>query len=134
MFDGDIALFDEYTGGIDNPEDGQHLARRIGNATAILLASHGVIVVGETIQQATYRAVTFERTCRLHYDTLAAGRTPKLVPQSMRSKLKRSLNTISVDNFWRGEVRRLLREEPEVLGPMEDIGAPETCSSRCCTE
>lgn len=129
MFDGDIVLFKEYTGGIDNPADGQHLADRIGNATAIILANHGVLIVGETVQQATYRAVTFERTCRIHYDALAVGRAPKPVPTSTRNMLKRSLNTISVDNFWRGEVRRLLRAEPEVLGSIESTGAPDSCSA-----
>lgn len=129
MFDGDIVLFDEYTGGIDNPTDGQYLVSRIGNATAILLANHGVLIVGETVQQVAYRAATFERTCRLHYDTVAAGRAPKAVPKSTRNMLKRSLNTISVDNFWRGEVRRLLRTEPEVLGSLGGEDIPDTCST-----
>ncbi|CAE8711739.1 unnamed protein product [Polarella glacialis] len=116
MFDGDIALFHEYTGGIDNPADGQRLASAVGNATAIILANHGVMITGESVPQAVYRAVTFERTCRLHFDMLAAGRRPVPVPQATRQMLKRSLNTLSVDNFWRGEVRHLLRSTPDLIG------------------
>lgn len=133
MFDGDIAFFNEYTGGIDNAADGQHLARQIGNATAIILANHGVLITGETVAQATYRAVTFERTCRLHYEVLAAGRTPVPVPAQTRHTLKRSLNTISVDSYWRGQVSHVLQLSPDVLDGGRRSGlAAGACTAGAC--
>lgn len=116
MFDGDIALFDEYTGGIDDADGGRYLAGEVGDATAVILANHGVLITGETVAQATCRATNFERTCRLNYDAVAAGHKPIPVPLEQRPMLKRALNTISVDYFWGGEVRHLLRDSPEVLG------------------
>lgn len=115
MFDGDILLFNEYTGGVDDAEGGGYLAGAIGDATAIILANHGVLVTGGSIAQATYRAVTFERTCRLNYDTLASGQEPVPVPPETRGLLKRSINTLSVDYYWGGAIRHLLATEPEVL-------------------
>jgi len=120
MFDGDIVLLNEYTGGVDTALAGQKLSRQIGNATAIILANHGVLITGETIEQATYRAVTFERTCKLHYDALAANRNLVPVPPSTRHMLKRSLNTLSVNNFWRGEIRSLYRRDTDFFdAPMD---------------
>jgi ribulose-5-phosphate 4-epimerase/fuculose-1-phosphate aldolase len=116
MFDGDIAVFDEYTGGVDDPDGGRHLADHIDSATAVILANHGVLVTGETVAQATCRATNFERTCRLNFDALAVGHEPVPVPPEHRPMLKRAINTISVDYYWGGEVRELLRSSPEVLG------------------
>lgn len=115
MFDGDIALFDEYTGGVDDAAGGRYLADHVGSATAVLLANHGVLLTGETVAQATCRATNFERTCRLNLDALSAGHKPVPVPPEHRPTLKRALNTISVDYYWGGEVRQLIRSSPEVL-------------------
>ena len=37
------------------------------------------------------------------------------MPQAQRSLIKRSINTISVDYYWGGQLRWLLANEPEVL-------------------
>jgi ribulose-5-phosphate 4-epimerase/fuculose-1-phosphate aldolase len=115
MFDGDIVLFDEYTGGVDDATGGDYLAQAIGDASAIILANHGVLVTGSTVAHATYRAVTFERTCRLNYDALATAHKPFLVPPSGRELIKRAVNSLSVDYYWGGAIRHLVANEPEVL-------------------
>ncbi len=115
MFDGDIALFDEYTGGVDDTGSGDYLASAIGDATAVILANHGVLISGGHVAQATYRAQTFERTCRLNYEALAAGRDPVPVPPEQRSMLKTAINSMSVDYYWGGEIRHLLTHQPSVL-------------------
>lgn len=115
MFDGDIVLFDEYTGGVDDAAGGRHLAGQVGDATAVILANHGVLITGESVAHATCRATNFERTCRLNYDALLVGHEPVPVPPEHRPMLKRALNTIIVDNYWGGELRHLLETSPEVL-------------------
>jgi ribulose-5-phosphate 4-epimerase/fuculose-1-phosphate aldolase len=115
MFDGDIGLFDEYAGGVDDVEGGQYLARAIGSATAVILANHGVLITGSSIAQATYRSLNFERVCRLNHDALAAGQKPVPVPPDSRGMLKQAINTLGVNYFWGGALRHLLRTEPEVL-------------------
>ena len=115
MFDGDIALFDEYTGGVDDADGGRYLAGQVGDATAVILANHGVLITGESVEQATCRATNFERTCRLNYDAIGSGQKPVPVPPDQRAMLKRALNTISVPYYWGGEIRHLLETSPEVL-------------------
>ena len=46
MFDGDLRFVDEYTGEIDSPELGADLAERIGDASVVVLANHGVLITG----------------------------------------------------------------------------------------
>lgn len=115
MFDGDVLLFDEYTGGVDDAEGGDYLATAIGSATAIILANHGVLITGESIEQATCRATNFERMCRLNHEAMVSGQKPVIIPHEQRGLLKKALNTISVPYYWGGEVRDLLASEPGVL-------------------
>jgi ribulose-5-phosphate 4-epimerase/fuculose-1-phosphate aldolase len=114
LFDGDLAFVDEYSG-IEGEADGKWLADRAGTATGILLARHGAIVTGATIEDACYRAVTFERMCRFTYDVLQAGRMPVEIAPPERSALKAALLQNAPRVYWEGAVRQLLAREPEAL-------------------
>lgn len=116
MFDGDLAFVDEYTGEVATAELGADLAARIGDKSVVILASHGVIVTGGTVAEATYRAATIDRQCRLMYDVATSGRPYRVLPESFVAPMKRSLVERGPSYFWGGAVRQLLRREPEVLG------------------
>jgi ribulose-5-phosphate 4-epimerase/fuculose-1-phosphate aldolase len=115
MFDGEVVLHDEYAGGVDSAGSGQELADAIGGASVVLLAHEGSLVMGSTIEEATYKFEMFERTCRLNYDALATGRALRTVPEERRARLKQMLLRYSTRFYWNGAVRTLLAEEPDVL-------------------
>jgi ribulose-5-phosphate 4-epimerase/fuculose-1-phosphate aldolase len=115
IFAGDIAFVDEYDGIVGSPDSGAQLAERIGSATGVVLANHGAIVTGETIQEACYQAVTFERMCRFTYDSMLTSRTARPLDPAVAADLKRGLKRGCPDVFWHGAVRQLLRREPDVL-------------------
>jgi ribulose-5-phosphate 4-epimerase/fuculose-1-phosphate aldolase len=118
VLDGEMVFVDEYTGEIDAPDLGEELAERIGAATVAVLANHGVIVTGPTVEQATYKAAVFDRQCRLTYDVMCgSGRlgTHRTIPEGIRASMKQALDERAAAIYWNGWVRRLLRSEPEVL-------------------
>ncbi|HEX6393589.1 MAG TPA: carboxylesterase family protein [Acidimicrobiales bacterium] len=115
MFDGDLGLVSEYDGEVDDADLGRQLADRIGNKSVVVLASHGVIVTGPTIHEAVYRAASFDRMCRLTYDTMLLGRAVLPIPAELRSAMKASLLERGSTVYWEGAVRQLLRDAPEVL-------------------
>jgi ribulose-5-phosphate 4-epimerase/fuculose-1-phosphate aldolase len=115
MFDGDLGFVHEYNGEVDDAELGRELAERIGLRSVVVLANHGVIVTAPTIREAVYRAASFDRVCRLTYDTMLVGRSPVPIAPELRSALKSSLLERGADVFWDGAVRMLLRSEPDVL-------------------
>jgi ribulose-5-phosphate 4-epimerase/fuculose-1-phosphate aldolase len=115
MYHGDLRFVREYTGEIDDAASGAQLADRIGDASAVLLANHGVIVTGPTIEEATYRAASVERFCKLTYDTMLLDEPATVVDPTLRPAMKASLLERAADVFWAGSVRRLVRNEPEVL-------------------
>jgi ribulose-5-phosphate 4-epimerase/fuculose-1-phosphate aldolase len=116
MFAGEMALYNEYTGGVDNPEAGRLLAEGVGDATAALLVNHGALVTGRTIEEATYRAVSFERVCQLSYLTMMTGRDPIPIDAEQGASIKAGFgDPQTIQFFWNGAVRLLLKDEPQVL-------------------
>jgi ribulose-5-phosphate 4-epimerase/fuculose-1-phosphate aldolase len=115
LFDDDLVFVHEYSGEIDEAEAGADLAARIGTAPVSVLASHGVIVTGENLPQAVYRAASIDRMCRLTYDVLNLGREPLQIDRALRVGMKKSLLERAADVFWDGEVRALLRRDSTVL-------------------
>ncbi|WP_433220349.1 class II aldolase/adducin family protein [Dactylosporangium sp. CS-047395] len=115
MFDGDLAFVHEYTGEVDDAALGADLARRIGDKSVVILASHGIIVTAPTIQEATYRSASIDRACRLAYDVMLLGKDPLAIAPGLRHGMKKSLLERGSDYFWAGAVRKLLRHEPDVL-------------------
>jgi ribulose-5-phosphate 4-epimerase/fuculose-1-phosphate aldolase len=115
MFASDLRLVEEYTGEVDTPRLGAELAEMIGDASVAVLASHGVIVTGPTIEEATYRAASIDRACRMAYDVMRLGRDPLPLAPSLVSGMKASLLERGADVFFAGAVRQLLRDEPDVL-------------------
>lgn len=115
LLHGDVGSFDDFTGPVTTQELGRQLAEQVGGAKVCLLWSHGVLVTGETIEEATFRLVILERASRLTYDMLAIGRRPLEISEPAREATKHGLLTLGVEGYWVGAVRRLLRDEPEVL-------------------
>jgi ribulose-5-phosphate 4-epimerase/fuculose-1-phosphate aldolase len=118
LLDGELAFVDEYTGEVANASLGSDLAVAIGDASVVVLANHGLIVTGPSLEQATYKAAIVDRQCRLAYDVMLAshaGRVATAVAAGTRTAMKASLVERASEVFWNGWIRRLLREQPETF-------------------
>ena len=115
MFHEDLTFVEEYSGEIDDADLGADLADRIGTSRNVILASHGIIVTAETIAEATYRAASIDRMCRLAFDVMVSGRRPLPIGAGFKSAMQRSLLERGSDVYWAGAVRSLIRAQPDVL-------------------
>jgi ribulose-5-phosphate 4-epimerase/fuculose-1-phosphate aldolase len=115
MYRDDLGFVDEYGGEIDDAASGEELAARIGDKSVVILANHGVIVTAPTIEEAVYRSASFERMCRLYYDVKVLGVEPTRIADRVQKSMKQSLLGRGSELYWNGAVRRLLRDEPDVL-------------------
>jgi ribulose-5-phosphate 4-epimerase/fuculose-1-phosphate aldolase len=115
MLAGDMVFVDEYTGEVGTAELGAELAERVGRASVVILANHGVIVTGPTVEEATYRSATIDRQCRLMYDVATAGACYTVLPEALVAPMKASLLERGTDFYWAGAARAILRESPELL-------------------
>jgi ribulose-5-phosphate 4-epimerase/fuculose-1-phosphate aldolase len=113
-FDGDIRLVDEYEGTVSTAEEGDSLARHVGDATAVLLRNHGAVVTAPTPEIALWKSVMFELMCRTSYE-LRNEPTAREIPPDQRAPIKAQLHANVPDAFWEGAVRQLVSAQPDVL-------------------
>ena len=84
IFHEDHVLFDDYTGVVNDPEEGKRIAHALGDTKAAILRNHGILTVGQTIEECVFWYVTMERTCEVELLARAAG-TPKAIdPETAR--------------------------------------------------
>lgn len=76
IFFEDHVLFDDYTGVVNDPAEGKRIAHALGDRKAAILANHGLLTVGRSIEEAVFWFVTMERTCEVELTARAAG-TPR---------------------------------------------------------
>ena len=73
FFHGHIAYDDTYAGTADTLEEGERLARLMGDKRVMFMKNHGVLVVGDTVAQAYRRIYMLERVCRTQVLAMGAG-------------------------------------------------------------
>lgn len=54
-------------------DEGRIISGALGDAKCILLANHGLLTAGASVEEATYLAVFFERAARMQLRAMAAG-------------------------------------------------------------
>jgi L-fuculose-phosphate aldolase len=62
-------------------DEGRIISGALGSAKAILLANHGLLTTGTSIEEATYLAVFFERAARMQLRAMAAGGFREVKPE-----------------------------------------------------
>ena len=69
----DHVLFDDYTGVVLDTEEGKRIAHALGGAKAAILRNHGLLTVGETVDEAVWWFITMDRSCQPQLLAEAAG-------------------------------------------------------------
>lgn len=72
-FYGDHAVFADYTGVVLDAEEGKRIAHALGGCKAAILANHGLLTVGHTVDEAAWWFITMERTCQAQLLAESAG-------------------------------------------------------------
>jgi ribulose-5-phosphate 4-epimerase/fuculose-1-phosphate aldolase len=75
VFYEDHELFDDYTGVVNDPQEGARIATALGSGKAAILRNHGLLTVGTTVDAAAWWFITMERTCQAQLVAKAAGPT-----------------------------------------------------------
>ena len=83
FFHGHIAYDDTYAGTADTLEEGERLAKLMGDKHVMFMKNHGVLVVGDTIAQAYKRLYKLERVCRTQVLALGTGQPLEVLSESI---------------------------------------------------
>jgi L-fuculose-phosphate aldolase len=76
----DCAFLKDWPGVPVGNEEGEIISQALGDKRAILLAHHGQLVVGKTIEEACLLAILIERAARLQLIAMASGEIRPLPP------------------------------------------------------
>ncbi len=78
----DHVVFEDYTGVVLEMSEGDRIAQALGDNKAVILQNHGLLTVGESVDEACWWFVTMERSCQAQLLAEAAG-TPRSIPHKM---------------------------------------------------
>ena len=70
----DHVVFGDYTGVVLDTEEGKRIAHALGGAKAAILRNHGLLTVGETVDEAVWWFITMDRSCQAQLLAEAAGK------------------------------------------------------------
>jgi ribulose-5-phosphate 4-epimerase/fuculose-1-phosphate aldolase len=62
-FHNDHVLYENFNGIVFAEEEGQNIARALGNKKAALLGNHGLLTVGETIEATVFWFISLDKCC-----------------------------------------------------------------------
>jgi ribulose-5-phosphate 4-epimerase/fuculose-1-phosphate aldolase len=91
-FYGDHALFDDFTGVVLDLEEGKRIAHALAGHKAVILANHGLLTAGHSVDEAAWWFITMERTCQAQLLAEAAG-TPVLIDPEQAEKTAKQVGT-----------------------------------------
>ena len=73
FFHGRIAYDDTYAGTADTLDEGERLAKLMGDKHVMFMKNHGVLVTGDSVAQAYRRLYKLERVCRTQVLAMGTG-------------------------------------------------------------
>jgi ribulose-5-phosphate 4-epimerase/fuculose-1-phosphate aldolase len=88
FFPGHVADDDTYLGTADFPEEGERLARLIGDKHVLFMKNHGVLVVGANVAQAYRRLYKLERVCRAQVLAMGTGKALQVLPDEVVAQVQ----------------------------------------------
>jgi L-fuculose-phosphate aldolase len=81
FYNGAVAIYNEYTGAVDDASNARAAVDAMRDADVCLLAHHGIVVTAESIRQAYLWATGFEWRCRQAYHIEALGGAKPMDPE-----------------------------------------------------
>ncbi len=110
VFHGRHAIYDSFAGG-----EGVNLANALGqNARAVIMKNHGILTVGQSIDEAAYLFISLERLCREQIYARLLGQPQAIDEQraaAMAERFKPYNGWLNFQNLY----QEIVAEQPDLL-------------------
>ncbi len=104
--------------GTKPPVYGPDLVKDLGDRSVILLKNHGAIIVGDTLENTTIKAMVLETACQYHIEAEKIGGTE--FPETEVVRGKKAYHKYYLPNMWRANFRRLRKSDPDLFAWLDD--------------
>ncbi|WP_199484487.1 class II aldolase/adducin family protein [Peribacillus glennii] len=114
-FYNDHSLFDDYTGVVLDVEEGQRIGKALANNKACILRNHGLLTVGQTVDEAAWWFITMERSCQAQLLAESAGK-PVLIDAENAEVTRGQVGNTQAGWFqFQPLWNRIVKEQPDFL-------------------
>jgi ribulose-5-phosphate 4-epimerase/fuculose-1-phosphate aldolase len=111
----DHTIFEDYSGVVLDPKEGAKIAKTLGQNKAIILRNHGLLTVGQTIDEAAWWFIAMERCCQAQLLAEAAGKPIKIKPK-IAALTQQQVGSHQIGWFsFQPMYDAIVREQPELL-------------------
>jgi len=119
-FYGDHAVYDDFGGVAVELDEGDRIASALGPRKAAILANHGLITVGKTVDEAVWWFITMERSCQVQLLAEAAAARTGVAPREIGEASARQSFGIVGSPFagwfqFQPLYARIVKEQPDLL-------------------
>ncbi len=111
----DHGLFADFTGVVYETSEGERIAKALGPHKAAILRNHGLLTVGETVEEAAWWFITMDRSCHAQLLAEAAGE-PVKIDHAQAIATRGQVGTHFAGWFqFQPLLALILRDEPDLL-------------------
>jgi len=111
----DHSLLEDYPGMVLGTSESQRLAKTLGGKKALILRNHGILTVGQTVDEAAWWYISLERCCQAQLLAEAAGK-PLPIQHETATLTHTQVGTHASGWFsFQPLYDRIIREQPDLL-------------------
>jgi ribulose-5-phosphate 4-epimerase/fuculose-1-phosphate aldolase len=111
----DHGLFADYTGVVYDVSEGDRIAEALGNRKAVILQNHGLLTVGQTVDEAAWFFISMERSCQSQLMAEAVGK-PILISHESAVTAQKQVGAPNVGWFQYQPLWDVItREQPDLF-------------------
>jgi ribulose-5-phosphate 4-epimerase/fuculose-1-phosphate aldolase len=119
-FYNDHALYEDYGGVAVEVDEGQQIANALGSHKAAILQNHGLLTVGQSVDEAVWWFITMERSCQVQLLAEAAaartGQALKVIPEASAKQAFAILGAPRTGWFqFQTLYSKIVKEQPDLL-------------------
>jgi ribulose-5-phosphate 4-epimerase/fuculose-1-phosphate aldolase len=117
-FYNDHAVYNEYGGVAVDLDEGERIAAALGQKKAVILQSHGLLTVGESVDAAAWWYIALERCCQVQLLAESAAQGKPLIQISSKSAAQAAILTGTPAKGWfqfQSLYAKVLKEQPDFL-------------------
>ncbi len=111
----DHALFDDFTGVVYDQSEGRRITDDLGHRKAIILRNHGLLTVGQTVDEAAWWFITMERSCQAQLLAEAAGNPKRIDHENALLTQQQVGNNLAGWFQFQPLWARITREQPDLF-------------------
>jgi ribulose-5-phosphate 4-epimerase/fuculose-1-phosphate aldolase len=110
----DHVVFEDFTGVVHQTSEGERIAKALGANKAAILQNHGLLTVGETVDEAVWWFITMDRSCHAQLLAEAAGK-PLLITRESALATRELVGTHQAGWFQFQPLWEMITQEQQDL-------------------